>query len=354
MDINNFFEVEESKKKIVLVDYNGLMMRLIFGAQNQYLNSIKDQYQETNTEDLYRFWKIGMINSIFKFIKQFQPDKMFLAVDCKKSPYWRKDFYPPYKEGRKEKLDASAIDFKEFYKVANEFLEELKTILPNIYVMNLEKCEADDIIAVLSRDVFNEHDVTVISSDGDFKQLLKYSHIKLWNDDSRVKSYMNCINPKEELNLKVIIGDGGNNQGDNIPNILVMEHLPNGLKTIGVGEVAAQKILEKGLDSDFVIEKVYDKYNEFEGTGKKKRVIKENIGKEDIQKIVKENYHRNLKLISFDEIPIEIKNKIIEGYEKYELGNVNGKEVFNWVIKHEVNLIVDSFQVYSPLLKHLG
>lgn len=347
MNINDFFETtHKEKKKVLFLDFANYVHRLIFPAHMEFLKSIVSPNQEVDKNTLYVIWKNMMINQIFNHIKQFNPDKVIIAIDCKYN--WRKKFYPDYKDGRQEKKDAGPVDWKEFYPIVTEFTSKLKSVLTNVHVFQVDDCEADDIIAILTKDVFNEEEVTIISTDRDFRQLLKYPHVKNFNPDSRVNDYVSSINPVEELNIKVMCGD----KGDNIDNVLVMqdyEHL--GKNKIGVGDKAALNILEDGLDHKDTIDKVYDKYNEYDKTTKK---YDEKISREKITQLVKENYQRNLKLISFDEIPIEIKNKIIDEFKAMQLSPLNTKNVYNFLMESNIRKAAEDFQIYSPVLKKLG
>jgi len=340
MNIEDFFQMESKpKEKVLMYDFHNFMYRTIFAAQNEYMKSISDPNQTSNKEDIYLYWRNFMIGNLFGYVKQFQPDKLIISVDSRTS--WRKQRYPSYKAGRKEKLKESPINFDEFYPIANEFIADLRRILPNVYVIEVDNCETDDVIAILAKEVFYNDDVIILSTDGDFKQLLQYSNVRVFNPDSKVKNFVNCLNPKEELNLKVVIGDGGNGQGDNIPNILVMEGYERvGNRTIGVGEKVAQKILENGFDSKFVIEKVCEKYP--------------SISEEDAKTKIKENYLRNLLLISFESIPVEIKNKIIESYKAYSIKSYIGKNVFDFLVAKKIRKVMDEFQIYTMYLKKLG
>lgn len=340
MNIEDYFEAEtKPREKVVMYDFHNFMYRTIFAAQNEYMKSISDPNQESNKSDIYLYWRNFMLSNIFGYVKQFQPNKFIISVDSKRN--WRKDVYSNYKAGRKEKLKESPIDFEEFYPVANEFINDLKTIIPNMYVIEIDNCETDDIIAVLSKEVFSHDEVIILSTDGDFKQLLQYKNVKIFNPDSKVKSFVTCMNPKEELNLKIVIGDGGNGQGDNIPNILVMDgYEQTGNRTIGVGEKVAQKILEHGIDSDFVIKKVCEKYP--------------NISPSEAKDKIKSNYQRNLELISFESIPTEIKDKIISGYKSYQLKTYNGKILFDYLHTKKIKRVAEEFQIYSIYLKKLG
>lgn len=342
MDLDEFFEVEVSQKpreKVLMYDFHNFMYRTIFAAQNEYMKTISDPNQMSNKQDVYLFWRNFMIANLFGYVKQFQPTKLIISVDCKRN--WRKDIYPNYKAGRKDKLKESAVDFEEFYPIATEFIQDLRKTFPNVYVLEVENCETDDIIAVLAREIFRRDDVIILSTDGDFKQLLQNSNVRIFNPDSKVKNFVQCLNPKEELDLKVVIGDGGNGAGDNIPNILVMEGFEQvGDRTIGVGEKVAQKILENGIDSDFVVKKVCDKYP--------------SISPDQVKEIVKKNYLRNLELISFDNIPMMIKERIIEAYKSYEIKPYNGRLVFDFLNTKKIRKVAEEFQIYSPFLKKIG
>ena len=46
--------------------------------------------------------------------------------------------------------------------------------------MYVSDCEADDVIAYLAKYKFSEDDVTIVSSDKDFFQLLS-NNVKMWN-----------------------------------------------------------------------------------------------------------------------------------------------------------------------------
>lgn len=342
MNLDDFFEVDTINKpseKVLMYDFHNFMYRNIFAANNEYTRSISDPNQTSNKNDIYIFWRNFMIANLFGYVKQFQPNKLIVSVDCKRN--WRKEVYFNYKAGRKDKLKESVINFEEFYPIANEFIQDLKKILPNVYVLEVDNCETDDIIAVLVKDIFKNDDVIILSTDGDFKQLLQYSNVRIFNPDAKIKNFINCVNPKEELNLKVVIGDGGNGVGDNIPNILVMEGYEQvGDKTIGVGEKIAQKILEHGIDSDFVIKKVCEKYP--------------SISPDEAKEKVKQNYLRNLELISFDNIPSIIRNRIIEYFKSYEIKSYNGKNVFDFLISKKIRKVAEEFQIYSPFLKKLS
>ncbi len=334
MNMEDYFDTERTKLKVVMVDFNNLAHVKLFGANSSYLQKVSDPNYQMTPTDLYDIWKNYMVQSLFDFVKNFKPDKFIIAVDSKS---WRKKFYSEYKGNRDAQREASTVDFETFYPVMNQLVEDLKQILPNAIILKVDESEVDDIIAVLSKTTFKDDDVIIVSTDKDFRQLLQYKNVRIYNPDSRVKAFVTSLNPKEELNFKVMIGDSG----DNIGNILKMPSTFDsvGEKSIGVGPAVAEKILSEGLESEYVIERVLNKYP--------------NISNEAIIKHVKENYQRNLKLISFEHIPLEIQKRIQEEYSKYQIKKFSQMSCFTWLIENKIRLVADNLQTYSMFLKEL-
>lgn len=348
MQLEDYFDCERTKEKVLLIDFNNLCHRCIFGANQQYLKNISDPNYQMTPDDLYDIWKNYVVQNLFDYVKEFKPTKLIVPID---SSSWRKDFYPDYKGKRDEQRKASPVDFEKFYPVMKKLIEDLKTILPNVYVLKIDKAEVDDIIAVLSKIEFKNDEVVIISNDGDFKQLLQFKNVKIFNPLNKTKGFVECLDPKNDLKLKVCVGD----PGDNVSNILVMpeKYEQNGERVIGVGEATAEKILEKGLDSDYVVDRVGFKYNTITNE-KKKEFIFDKISKEEIIQNVKANYERNLKLISFEHIPLDIQKRIIDEYSKYQLKKYSQMNLFNWLLENRIRLVADNLQTYSMFLKQLN
>lgn len=135
--------------------------------------------------------------------RYFRPDLFVFACDHD-AEYWRKTKFPAYKAQR---LD-------------NEFKQQVRAVIHRIKTENAHlclehaTCEADDVIYAVC--AFTPFRVTIISSDGDFAQLM--------NERIRVFNPMQCAfrmrSPSPEFDLfeKCIRGD----RSDNIPSILPM------------------------------------------------------------------------------------------------------------------------------------
>lgn len=301
-NLHEMFDFEEDEnvidnnKPILLIDGHNLAYRTVFSSINQV---------PTDNEQFY-FWKHLMISSLFSLVKRFDPCKIILTFDGYKDKSWRKQIYPEYKSQRKAIRDKSIIDFNKFYPVFNELIEEIKTVFTTIYTMKIDGCEGDDIIAVLSKEVFKDKKIIIISSDGDMNQLLSNKNINQFNP---IKNKMvENINIKQNLLLKVISGD----TSDNIKAIK-----PKcGIKT-------AQKIINEGLD-----EYIKDKQT-------------------------KENYERNLKLIDFNYIPKEISRLIINCYNEYKINNIDTNILLRFFTKNKMTKNIQDWQQYGNYIKAL-
>lgn len=124
--------------------------------------------------------KLGMalhltFSSIQSVVRRFGSSEEYHVVFCTEGRSWRKDFYPPYKANRTVKrasLTEKEVELDTlFWQTYDSLIEYLKT-KTNVSVLRCPTAEADDIIArFVSLHPEDEH--FIISSDGDFDQLVK-------------------------------------------------------------------------------------------------------------------------------------------------------------------------------------
>jgi 5'-3' exonuclease len=249
------------------------------------------------------------LNSILYTIKKVNPTKVIIALD--ERIVWRHDIYPQYKANRKGLREKSVIDFQKFFPVFNDFSEDMKQIFSTIYFMKVPKCEADDVIAVLVKEKFAKEncDVIIVSTDGDMKQLLQYKNVTQY--DPFKGRNISSINPTRELELKVLTGD----KGDNIPAVRPK-----------FGKVSAEKVLQSGL-RDFI--------------------------DNPENKLIKENYERNIKLINFNFIPKNICDSIINTFNQYNIKEMESTKILSFFTKNRMAKLMDSWQDFSGYIKAL-
>jgi 5'-3' exonuclease len=177
--------------------------------------------------------------------------------------------------------------------------------------MKIDKCEADDIVAVLTKDHSEKKDdITIISSDHDFNQLLTYFNVKQYDPIKRKN--IECINPKLILETNILTGCSS----DNIKPIRK-----------GIGPKTAAKLLNEGLEELLKDEQLLN------------------------------NYKRNKKLIDFTEIPSElqesIRNKYIEKQKELP-EKLDTKKVVDFLFKNRIRKITEDFEQFKNYLINLN
>ena len=169
-------------------------------------------------------------------IEKFTPDKCFFALEG--HPKFRYDLYPEYKANRLIKLGSELKinpkqDSKDRFNKAKDLIIDLLQFLPITQVI-AKDYEADDLIGSLCN-LHKDDEVTVITSDSDYIQLLqrKYKNFVLY--DAKTKE--NIIPPEYPyIAWKCLDGD----TSDNIPRLMSKA---KALKTIN-DPVLFKKFLE--------------------------------------------------------------------------------------------------------------
>jgi len=229
-----------------------------------------------------------------------------MAFDSKK--LWRKQIYKEYKAHRKEARDKSTIDFIAFFKVLDAFMPQMKEAFTNFHLLKIDECEADDIIAILTKEKFKQSEkVTIISTDKDFIQLLNQRNVDLYNPIK--KANVKSINPAKDLQIKILMGD----VSDNIPSVRK-----------GTGPKKALKILTEGLDN--YLNSCQD---------------------------IKDAYERKRSIIDFTLIPQRIKDLVINGYETYPISDYNAMKIWSFLQKNRLNKLADDLNRVGPFLRRV-
>ena len=193
---------------MILIDLNQVLlsglMAQIAGQKNLKLE-----------EGLIRHMVLNILRS---HIKQFKKEYGEVVLCCDNRKYWRKDFFPFYKAGRKKAREKSDLDWQLIFDILGNLKQELKEYFP-YKVIDVEGAEADDIIGTLVPHKIAEEDILILSSDGDFLQLQQFNgsfgnSVKQYNPTQ--KKYVESENPLVDLKEKIITGD----KGDGIPNVL--------------------------------------------------------------------------------------------------------------------------------------
>jgi len=235
-----------------------------------------------------------------KFVGEY--GELILCCDDRKT--WRKDIFPNYKASRKKSRAATSIDWENLYVCLNQLKEELTEWFP-YKLIQVEKAEADDIIAVLVR-LANERTL-ILSSDKDFVQL----HAFNVRQYSPMQKKFVEGDAKWSLHEKIIKGD----VGDGVPNIMSDDN-------VFVDEGRRQKpITKKKVDAWYEIDP--DMYCSSE---------------------MLRNYNRNKQLVDLGEVPESICINITKQFETVAVGD--RKRLLTYFINHRLKNLTESLSEF--------
>jgi 5'-3' exonuclease len=267
-------------REVVVGEMSDTEVELIRGENSFFVS--RDQFDLHNMKNNMGQIISAYISSLFKIRNNFSAsmsNPMVLDIDGGNT--WRKKIFEEnvdkmlmkedapksYKGGRNRESN-SKIDWKILFEYYDETLNAIKNYTDFI-VMTVNSAEADDVIAVIASQYVlnneNEH-VFIISSDEDFVQLMVNDRIHLWSPTR--DDYITCDDPKTFLTVHIMTGDGA----DNIPSI-----------DKRMGEKTALKKIEAGLENYLLTNAE-----------------------------IRERFEINKKLIDFNEIPLEIRQNILD------------------------------------------
>ena len=224
-----------------------------------------------------------ILNSIRMYRSQFNKDYGEIVLTYDSKHYWRRDFFPNYKAGRRKGREKDSKDWDLIFGVLNKIKAEFKENLPYKY-LEVYGAEADDIIATLCKNFCNDDKIMIVSGDKDFIQLQKYSNVQQYSPI--LKKYVNGHDPVTYIKEHILKGD----TSDGVPNVLSPDNtFVDGMRQRPLGK----KKIENWLDIDI----------------------------DDLQDEVKRNYQRNDTLINLDKIPKELESEIMVNYNESPSGD---------------------------------
>jgi hypothetical protein len=295
---------------MILVDYSQVALSAILTFQRELKGT------ESEVKNLIRHVTLYTIKS---YKKKYGKEYGDIVICCDGRKYWRRDFFQHYKAGRKKARDASDLDWGLIFDTLSEMRDDLAKHFP-YKVMHIERCEADDIIAALTKYaqenelvqeglVEESQKILILSSDKDFKQLQLYPNVKQWSPMQ--KKYVTATQ-REIIEYKIehiVKGDSG----DGIPNIMSKDDV------FVVGErqrVVTAKRLQEFIENGFTACKNDDE---------------------------RRNWQRNTVLVDFDHIPDDVRQEIVQSY-------INTKPtgdkmaIMNYLIEHRCRLLLDELE----------
>lgn len=243
-----------------------------------------------------------ILNSLRLYKQKFGRVYGQMVIACDDKNYWRKQIFPHYKAGRKKMREESDLDWPSLFETLNKIRDEIKQHLPYI-VVQVESCEADDIIATIC---FNTtEDVLILSADKDFIQLHNERVIQF---DPIRKRNVQVENPKRYLKELVIKGDSG----DGIPNAL------------SSGNCFVEGVRQRPVNKQRLAEWLDMTWTQLYN---------------DVPEL-KVGLDRNHRLISLKEIPNEICAKIWKEYET-QLATPKKVNIIGYLQEHKLKTLME-------------
>jgi hypothetical protein len=295
---------------MILVDYSQVALAAILTFQRELKGT------ESEVKNLIRHVTLSTIKS---YKKKYGKEYGELVICCDGRKYWRKEFFEQYKGSRKKNRDASDLDWKLIFDTLTEMREDIAKHFP-WRVIHVDRAEADDVIAVMSKWlqdnqlvqeglVEETQKVLILSSDKDFKQLQLYPTIKQWSPMQ--KKYITAS--KQEIRDFMIEHIVKGDTGDGVPNILSKDDV------FMIGE--RQKPMSAKRLAEF-IDKGFD------------------ACKNDDER---RNWHRNATLVDFQFIPEDVQKSIVDTYLSNK-PNGDKMTVMNYLMEHRCRLLLEELE----------
>ena len=267
-----FLSLEESMKKLLILDSNSLMNRAFYALPTL-----------TNSEGVHTNAIYGFTNMLLKMKGDINPDYIVAAFD-KKAPTFRHKEYDDYKAGRKKMPEELA----EQFPIIKEMLKLL-----GIKIYEIEGFEADDIIGTTAKLAAKEGmEVFIVTGDKDALQLADnninviitkkgVSETAQYNKEQFIEEF--GVTPTQFIDVKGLMGD----KSDNIPGVP------------GVGEKTAYKLIKEYGSVEGVL-------NNIDSISGKK--LKENLETYSEQAIFSKKLATIMVEVQLDNIIEDIKN----------------------------------------------
>jgi len=282
---------------MILVDMNQVTI-------SNLMMQIGSKRQNDVDENLVRHM---VLNSIRMYRSKFGEEygELVLCYDSKR--YWRREYFPNYKSNRKKDREASGLDWAAIFETLNNIRDEIRDNFP-YKVIEVEGAEADDCIAsivdYISVTPSAYEKVLVLSGDKDFIQLQKHNFVKQYSPVQ--KKFVNGQDPHLYIKEHILKGD----RSDGVPNFLSSDNT-------FVDDLRQKPLAKKKLETWVDLEP-------------------EDFCSEEMMR----NYQRNKTLIDLDCIPSDLKERILEEYQKPPKGERS--KLLNYFIKKRLrNLMND-------------
>lgn len=209
-------------------------------------------------------------------------------VLCMDSRSWRHEVFDHYKAKRRAARDAKGSEWTKIYDLINKITDEIQEFVP-WSVVRAKGAEGDDCIAALAQstqEFGNGEPVLIVAADSDYTQLLKYPNVEQMKTFSKKK---NTKDPHTWLQEAIIRGQ----DKDGIPNIKSDDDVfVSGKRQTPITKTFVEEFQKRGIEM---------------------------LTERELR-----NYKRNELLISFDRIPDEVRQAVLDADALYREPEMSG------------------------------
>ena len=259
-----------------------------------------------------------ILNSIRGYVHKFKSDYPGDVVICVDGPDpWRRGIFEHYKAKRREGRSESTTDWEEVFGIIHTIKAEIKENFP-YKVVQLDKVEADDIIAVIIKKTVNKwfnEKYLIISGDKDFQQLQKYPGVTQYAPIQ--KKFIESDSPQEYVYEHILRGD----TSDGIPNFLSPDDT-------FINNIKQKPVMKKKL------------------AGWIDSLMRGNDPQDFCNEYHYRNYQRNQRLIDFDFIPDELQNDIYNEYQEAEITVANRSKILPYLINNDLKELIGKIEEF--------
>jgi hypothetical protein len=280
---------------MILVDMNQISLASVM----MHLNITKRDSVDTGIV------RHMILNSLRMYRQNYFREFGELVICYDSKNYWRREYFPEYKAGRRKSRETSSHDWNDIFECLNAIKSEIRENFP-YKVLEVYGAEADDIIAALCGELeFDNGKTLILSGDKDFIQLHRFKNVKQYSPIT--KKFINGEDPTEYLYQHILKGDSS----DGVPNVLSPDNtFVDGLR---------QRPLSK------------KKISEWAGP-----LCEQVLPNDEL----KRNYQRNKKLIDLQETPKELHLECIRTYQDAPEGDRS--KLLNYFIKNRLNDLMEN------------
>ena len=232
--------------------------------------------------------------------------EMIVCFDSKNN--WRREVFPEYKASRRKTRKNSVHDWETIFKRLDEVHQEVKEYSP-FRTIQVERCEADDIIGTLCEKHMTPDPILIVSPDTDFIQLQRYPNVRQFSNLQK-KWLEPKVDPITDLEEKVLRGD----TGDGVPNVMSDDNvlIEEGLRQTPLNKRKMAQLLE---DPESL------------GTTIARRII------------------RNRKMIDLRRTPDDLKDEIMTRFQDPPKGSVN--RLMTLFAKNQMKMMIESLSDFE-------